>query len=112
MITTFEPTPKVQTYLIAFLVSDYSYLHKQISGLTPQKVYAPAEAIHDDEAHFGVDAGIKILTDLENYLLTDYSLPKMDQVSVPLKGGAMENWGLVRKNPSLEFNSKFIIDFI
>lgn len=96
LITEFEPTPPVQTYLLAFVVSDFSYVAKEVKDLVPQKVYARPAAIENDEADYAVDAGIKILTDLEQYLETPFSLSKMDQVAIPdFAPGAMENWGLV-----------------
>lgn len=73
----------MQTYLLAFVVSDFLYTSKTIGSLTPQRVFARPQAINNYDGDFGLDSGIKILTDLEHYLNTPYSLPKMDQISIP-----------------------------
>lgn len=86
----------MQTYLLAFIVSDFSFTSKTVEGYTPQRLFARPQAIRHFEGDFGLDTGIKVLTDLEHYLNVPYSLPKMDQVSIPdFAAGAMENWGLV-----------------
>lgn len=91
MVTTFDDTPSMPTYLLAFLVSDFVYVESDT--YTPQRLYMRPTA--PDAWSVGFEAGVEILHALENYLDVPYGLPKMDQVAVPDKGGAMENWGLV-----------------
>lgn len=96
VLTTFQKTPKMQTYLLAFLISDFKSVSKQVEGLIPQTVYARTSAIKNRQCDFALDAGINTITALESYLNTSYSLPKLDQVALPDFGNnAMENWGLV-----------------
>ncbi len=94
-IVEFETTPKMSTYLLAFVighfksettvnkhgveVTTYAALNQPESMLTfPNQIAADALDFYDD------------LFDVP------YPLPKMDQVAIPdFEAGAMENWGLV-----------------
>lgn len=106
--TMFQVTPKMQTYLLAFLISDFKSVSKQVEGLIPQKVYARSSAISSRQCDFALDAGINTITALEQYLNTSYPLKKLDQVALPDFGNsAMENWGLVNyREERLLYDSK------
>ncbi|XP_058124261.1 aminopeptidase N-like [Anopheles ziemanni] len=89
--TQFNPTPAMSSYLLAFVVSDFLYRQ---SGT--QRVYARPNVFN--EIPFALEAGVKILKALDDYLGIEYAsvMPKMDQIAVPdFAAGAMENWGLV-----------------
>lgn len=91
--TTFFRTPKMSTYLVAFVVFDFASLSDSSSRI-PQRVFAPPENIQDCE--LALEAGVKTLIALENYLDVDFPWPKIDQVGLKqFSTGAMENWGLV-----------------
>ncbi|XP_001662886.2 aminopeptidase N [Aedes aegypti] len=90
-VTQFEVTPKMSTYLLAFVVSDFQRL-----GTLEHSVYARPNAI--DEVVFAVEAGQKILEKLDAHLGIGYydHMPQMKQFAIPdFAAGAMENWGLV-----------------
>ncbi|CAB4252380.1 similar to Saccharomyces cerevisiae YHR047C AAP1 Arginine/alanine aminopeptidase, overproduction stimulates glycogen accumulation [Maudiozyma barnettii] len=92
-ITSFNPTPDMSTYLVAFIVADLKYVENN-SGRTPVKVYATP----GDEANgqFAADLASRTLTFFEKTFNIEYPLPKMDMVAVhEFSAGAMENWGLV-----------------
>ena len=83
----------MQTYLLAFIVSDFKHVEDPINN---QRVFGTKYYIENGFADFALEAGIKIIKEMEKYLGVKYSLPKMDQIGIPdFKSGAMENWGLV-----------------
>lgn len=92
-ITTFKPTKKMSTYLVAFVVSDYD--KKQNSDGT-FRVWTKPHAV--DQTQYAFDVGQDVLKKLKEYTGIDYYtyMEKMDQISIKdFTAGAMENWGLV-----------------
>lgn len=73
----------MQTYLLAFVISDYSYV--EIHGKIPQRVFAPRHRIEAGHGDFGVRAGVDILRQLDTYFDMDYSANnvKIDQIAIP-----------------------------
>lgn len=106
VITGFETTPPVQTYLIAFLVSDFVYIEDLHSEGVPHRIYSTPEDIADGFGNLALDVSRALLDGFEEYVGVNYSLPKMDQAAIPdFAAGAMENWGLVTyAEPYLLFN--------
>lgn len=108
VVTKFQDTLKVQTYLIAFVVSNFKYI---ASSDTPKqhRVYAKPQSIEKNEASLALEAGKKLLDKFMEHLNVTYSLPKIDQVAIPdFDAGAMENWGLVTyREEYLLFNEGF-----
>lgn len=83
----------MSTYLVAFVVSDFSSL-ESTPGRTKFRVWARPDAVH--QASYSLDIGPKILDFFEKYFDVEYALPKMDMIAIPdFNSGAMENWGLV-----------------
>jgi len=92
VLTTFETIPNVQTYLLAFVVSDFEYI-ENANVRTPQRVFGKPASIQNGEGEFALAAGVKLLEGFEQYFGFDYALPKMDQIGIPdFAAGAMENW--------------------
>ena len=91
--TTFNPTPKMSTYLVAFIVAELNYVENNNFRI-PIRVYtAPGE---EHLGQFAADLTAKSLTFFEKSFGIKYPLPKMDNVAIPQYcSGAMENWGLI-----------------
>jgi aminopeptidase N len=89
----FEETETMSTYLIAFLVSDFSSTDsKPIYNFT---AWARPNAI--EHAAYSQQVGPPLVDYFEKYTGIDYMFPKIDQVAVPdFAAGAMENWGLIK----------------
>lgn len=94
-LTTFETTPIMSSYLLAFVIGDIHAVEaKTKNGIVmrtwghigqPKKFmkYANNEAVN-------------VLDFFEEYFDTPFPLKKCDQVALPdFESGAMENWGLI-----------------
>lgn len=95
LITSFETTPIMSSYLLAFVVGE---LHK-VSGKTKDGVEVNiwATPAHSPKSlTFSLDVAVRAIEFFSDYFGTPYPLPKSDHVAVPdFSAGAMENWGLI-----------------
>ena len=91
---TFNQTPLMSTYLLAFIVGELKYVETK-DFRVPIRVYAtPDKDI--EHGRFSLDLAAKTLAFYEKEFNNDFPLPKMDMVAVPdFSAGAMENWGLI-----------------
>jgi aminopeptidase N len=82
--TVYDDTPIMQTYLLAFLVSDFLKISNADSKLPSdvlQQVVGRPSYVSTGQADFALEAGIKILKSFENHFDYKYPLPKIDQVT-------------------------------
>lgn len=95
LITTFETTPLMSTYLLAFVVGELQSISKQTnSGVTVSVWSTPAQPTQG--LNFALEHAVNSIEFFERYFGVPYPLPKSDQVALPdFSAGAMENWGLV-----------------
>lgn len=95
LVTTFETTPRMSTYLLAWVVGE---LHS-VSGKTTRGVDVSIWATPAQSASsltFALDIATRSIDFYEQYFDTEYPLPKSDHVALPdFSSGAMENWGLI-----------------
>uniref|UniRef100_A0A8C1GCC5 Aminopeptidase n=1 Tax=Cyprinus carpio TaxID=7962 RepID=A0A8C1GCC5_CYPCA len=90
--TRFEPTQKMSTYLLAFVVSEFT----NIRSPPEIRIWGRREAIETGQGDYALNVTFPILKYFENYYNTTYPLSKSDQIALPdFAAGAMENWGLV-----------------
>ncbi|XP_017592419.1 PREDICTED: aminopeptidase N [Corvus brachyrhynchos] len=107
-VTEFETTPRMSTYLLAFIVSQFTYVQND-SESTLIRIWGRPEAISEGQGSYALSVTGPILRFFEGHYNTAYPLPKSDQVGLPdFNAGAMENWGLVtyREN-SLLFDAAY-----
>jgi len=90
----FEPTPKMSTYLLAFIVAELDYIQTYSSSGVRLRVYTtPGKA---STGKFALESGVKALETYEKLFNVKYPLRKIDCVAIPeFAAGAMENWGLI-----------------
>ncbi|MBI2600294.1 M1 family metallopeptidase, partial [Candidatus Daviesbacteria bacterium] len=90
----FAPTPKMSTYLLAFIVGEFEYIEgKTKDGVLVRVFTTPGKK---NQAKFALDVAIKCLEFYNNYFGIDYPLPVLDLIAIPdFAAGAMENWGAV-----------------
>lgn len=85
----FETTPKMSTYLLAFVIGP-------LDSIGDEKLKVYARKGHAKHGKFALDIAKECLSTFEEYFGIPYPLKKLDMVSIPeFSMGAMENWGLV-----------------
>jgi len=94
MTTSFEPTPKMSTYLLAFVVGDMGYKEAKTKRGVVVRAYAtPDNTPHTD---FALETAVRCIDFYEAYFGINYPLPKADIIALPdFASGAMENWGCI-----------------
>jgi aminopeptidase N len=95
LLTSFEPTPKMSTYLLAFVLGDMQRKTTNTNRGTEVNIWATV-AQPSESLDFALDAAKRCIEYFEEYFGVDYPLPKADHVACPdFSAGAMENWGLI-----------------
>lgn len=98
MITYFSATPRMSTYLVAFVISDFTCTDSTpIEAGVSHTVCSRSETASLRE--IAVRIGPQLVHVMENFTGIKYSastITKMHQVAIPdFSAGAMENWGLL-----------------
>ncbi len=93
-ITSFETTPRMSTYLLAFVFGELAYKEAKTADGVAVRCYATPDNVPYVE--FSLDCAVKALDFYNRYFDIPYPLPKCDFVALPdFASGAMENWGLI-----------------
>jgi aminopeptidase N len=106
LVTTFETTPNMSSYLLAFVAGELGYTEIKNKNDVLVRCYATPDNV--EHTRFALDFAARSLEFLDDFFGTKYPLPKCDLVAVPdFAAGAMENWGLItfRENAML-FDAK------
>lgn len=96
--TTFEISPYMSTYLVAFVVSKFTCtVGEPITNNITHSVCSNPDTHMDRQlANKNSAELMQSLENFTNILYNASGLTKMDQVAIPdFSAGAMENWGLV-----------------
>src|SRR3989344_7450277 len=89
-----SPSPKMSTYLVAFIVGDLEYIEKKTEEGVLVRVFTTPGKKH--QAEFALDCAVKSLSFFTKYFDIPYPMPVLDMVAIPdFASGAMENWGAV-----------------
>jgi len=93
--TTFETTPKMSTYLLAFVFGDMHYKEATTKDGVQVRVWS-TKAQNLAAIDFPLDVGVKAVEFFNDYYGVPYPLTKCDHVALPdFSAAAMENWGLI-----------------
>lgn len=93
-IIRFSPTPKMSTYLLAFIVGDFEHIGSKTNKGIQVRVFTTPGKKH--QAKFALDCAVKTLEFYEKYFSIPYPLPVLDMIAIPdFTSGAMENWGAI-----------------
>lgn len=95
LMTSFETTPLMSTYLLAFVVGDLQKHTGHTKNGVEVNVWA-TKAQAADSLVFPLEVATKTIEFFDEYFGVPYPLPKADHVALPdFSSGAMENWGLI-----------------
>jgi aminopeptidase N len=115
LLSRFEETPPMSTYLIAFVVTDFECVSNVTSANVKVNVCGRPEAIRNAEGNFALEVSTKVIPYYEQSYNISYPLSKCDHFALPdfaigkysilyrviyclhrfLYTGGMENWGLI-----------------
>lgn len=90
----FKPTPKMSTYLLAFVSGEFESIEKKTKNGVLVRAFTTAGK--KQQVRFALDTAVRVLDFYEKYFEVQYPLPVMDLVALPdFMANAMENWGAV-----------------
>jgi aminopeptidase N/puromycin-sensitive aminopeptidase len=90
----FAETPKMSTYLVAFLVGDFDCTTHGASDGVPIRVCSTPDKVK--LTHFALEAAEHFLAYYDTYFGIKYPMPKLDLIAIPdFEAGAMENFGAI-----------------
>lgn len=94
----FHPTPRMSTYLVAFLVSEFE-AGNITKGSREFGVFTRPSA--KNQSAYAFDFGHRVANALGSYFGLDYYSTsnnlRLDHIALPdFSSGAMENWGLIK----------------
>lgn len=94
LVTTFETSPKMSTYLLAWVTGDLGYTEAKTKDDVTVRIYCTPNKV--EQTKFALDTAVKVLEFYNQYFAIDYPLPKCDMIALPdFSSGAMENWGCI-----------------
>ena len=96
--TDFAPTPSMSSYLLALAVGEFEKTTDRVDN-TDLAIYTVAGK--HQNLGYAMAATKRVLAYYKDYFGSAYPLPKLDQIAVPGKRGAMENWGLITYSEDL-----------
>lgn len=93
-IVTFAPTPKMSTYLLAFMAGDFEHIEKKTkTGVLVRVLTVPGKT---GQAKFALDTTVRCLEFYDEWFKIPYPLNKLDMIAIPdFASLAMENWGAI-----------------
>jgi aminopeptidase N len=95
LATSFEPTPKMSTYLLAFACGKLHSKTATTKHGVETRVWA-TKAHKPEALDFALDVAKRALEFFNDYYGVPYPLAKCDHIALPdFSAGAMENWGLI-----------------
>lgn len=95
LVTTFETTPVMSTYLLAWVAGDLQSKTAKTNEGVEVSVWS-TKAHSEESLDFALDIATRTIEYFDEYFGIPYPLPKSDHVALPdFSAGAMENWGLI-----------------
>uniref|UniRef100_A0A1B0GNF5 Aminopeptidase n=1 Tax=Phlebotomus papatasi TaxID=29031 RepID=A0A1B0GNF5_PHLPP len=92
IVTLFDPSPPMATYLVAFALAEYQTFRSSDDFIG---VHVPSN-VNETLAQYFITNIRNALNIFEDFLNRNYQLPKLDFISIPrMFFGGMEHWGLI-----------------
>ena len=101
----FAPTKPLPSYLVAWAVGPFEIVPAGKSAHSGTPVRIITARGQQAQASWAAQCSAQVLAELENYFGINYPYDKLDVITVPMLGGAMENPGLVTFDQTLLLNS-------
>jgi aminopeptidase N len=92
---TFQPSPKMSTYLLFFGVGEFDRATTKSDGV---EIGVITQKGLTSQAQFTLESGKAVLKEYNAYFGVPYPLPKLDNIASPGQSqffSAMENWGAI-----------------
>ena len=91
----FAKTPKMSTYLLAFVLGDFQRVSKKTKSGVEVSVLA-TKVQKSELMEFPLNFAVRVLEFYEDFFGPKFPLSKCDHIALPdFSSGAMENWGLI-----------------
>lgn len=95
LVTVFETTPQMSTYLLAFAYGDLQAAETKTKDGVDVRIWA-TKAHPRGALDFALDVAKRSIEFFNDYFGVSYPLAKSDHIALPdFTSGAMENWGLI-----------------
>jgi puromycin-sensitive aminopeptidase len=78
---TFATTPKMSTYLLAWVLGDLDYIEDKTEEGIIVRVYGPRGM--QEQGRFALSVATRVITYFGKYFKIPYQLPKMDLIAIP-----------------------------
>ena len=96
---TFAMTPRMSTYLVAFLVGHFKCVSGESDGTPIRACATPGQ---EEKGRFAVAVAEYVLHYYNRYFGIKYPMPKLDMIGIPdFEAGAMENFGAITYRETL-----------
>ena len=90
----FQESPRMSTYLLAFIVGDMALVEANGPNDTLVRVWATRGK--EEQGRYAVENAVRLLEYFNDYFGIPYPLKKLDHIAIPdFAAGAMENWGAI-----------------
>ncbi|MFZ1301237.1 MAG: M1 family metallopeptidase, partial [Candidatus Microsaccharimonas sp.] len=95
LVTAFETTPRMSSYLLAWVVGELQKKTAVTNSGVEVNVWSTLSH-PDNNLDFALDIATRTIDFFNDFFGVPYPLPKSDHVALPdFSAGAMENWGLI-----------------
>ncbi len=93
-IINFSETPKMSTYLLAFIIGEFEYIEGWTKDKINVRIFTTKGKKH--QAKFALDVAIKSLEFYNEYFDIPYPMPNLDLITIQdFEPAGMENWGAI-----------------